>query len=259
MTLSSHYGICKLHMDTPQIEHSYRAAAVKSLAAVGFIALVTLGIWLAVYSTRFVPSIANGVGAAAVYIGNLVTKNDATSLTVVPTPDTPVTLLEPATTTPSVATTTAPAPVTEKTVVRTPAPSVPVVQQPVAPYGLPDLTVVMTATGYMTTTSTDSFVASSTVPKNMRPAVRFSVLNVGTNVTGLWRFSASLPTRSTFVYQSGPQQSLAPGGAVDFTLGFDSPQIGNNLPVSVTVNPDATFAESNTKNNSASISLTIAE
>ena len=37
----------------------------------GFVILVGAGIWLAVYSTRYVPTVVNRISAAAVYFGSL--------------------------------------------------------------------------------------------------------------------------------------------------------------------------------------------
>jgi subtilase family serine protease len=125
------------------------------------------------------------------------------------------------------------------------------------PYGLPDLTTSITAVGYLATTSADSFVASATVPAGSRPAVRFTIKNTGTNVTGSWRFSASIPTQTAYIFQSQPQQSLAPGDSIDYTLGFDQANRGSNQTISVTANFDNAVAESNKNNNSASAAVTI--
>src|SRR3989344_3436924 len=70
------YGMCEpviCYMDTNHL-HTHlhaqtRQAAINGLAVVGFIALVGAGIWFAVYSTRFVPTVVNNLGAAAVYLG----------------------------------------------------------------------------------------------------------------------------------------------------------------------------------------------
>jgi len=122
---------------------------------------------------------------------------------------------------------------------------------------LPDLTVQITTIGYLATASTDSFVASSSVPAGARPAIRFSIKNIGTNWTGTWRFNASIPTRTAFLFQSPVQQSLAAGDSIEYILGFDRANVGTNQVVTITANFDNAAAESNTNNNTASAALTI--
>lgn len=250
-----------------EIEHTStdRQAVINGLAVAGFIALIALGIWLAVYSTKFVPSVVGSIGAAAVSLGSVFNPAPDSSLTVIPTAsttipfgdDTPATPI--ATTTPVVTT----APVTPKPV----APSagnqtsgtypIGTTTAPGAAYGLPDLIVTITATGYLLSASADSFVASTTVPSGARPAVRFTIKNIGTNVTGSWRFSASIPTSTAYIYQSQPQQSLGAGDSIDYTLGFDQANRGSNQMISISANFDYAVGESVTTNNSASAQITI--
>lgn len=240
-----------------------RQAAVNSLAVVGFIALVAAGILLAVYSTRFVPTVVNRIGAAAVYLGSVFTPSPDAGLSIVPTPSATSTISfgNGTTTSPSVSTTTAPS--GEKPA-PAPGPKTTTVQPigtgvvaPQALYGLPDLQIVVTAIGYLNTASADSFVASPTVPDGERPAVKFTVRNVGTNVSGTWRFEASIPTRGTFDYESPLQQALNPGDSIDYTLGFDRARSGANQPISITANFDNRFAEANTSNNTISLNITV--
>ena len=65
-------------------------AVINGLAIVGFVILVGAGIWLAVYSTRYVPTVVNRVGAAAVYFGSLFTSADGPTLSVVPNASTTI-------------------------------------------------------------------------------------------------------------------------------------------------------------------------
>jgi hypothetical protein len=86
-------------------------------------------------------------------------------------------------------------------------------------------------------------------------------------VSGVWRFSASIPTQSSYFFQSQPQQALAPGDSIDYVLGFDQANKGSGQMISVTANIKyvdpftgaITFpvAESNSNNNSASTVITI--
>lgn len=245
-----------------EIEHTSanRQAVIHGLAVAGFIALIALGIWLAVYSTRFVPSVVGSIGAAAVSLGSVFNPAPKdSSLTVIPTASTTIPFGDDTPATP-IATT---APVTPKPV----APSagsptsgtypIGTTTAPSTAYGLPDLVVNITATGYLLSASADSFVASTTVPSGARPAVRFTIKNIGTNVTGSWRFSASIPTSTAYIFQSQPQQSLGAGDSIDYTLGFDQANRGYNQMISISANFDHAVGESVTTNNSASAQITI--
>jgi len=241
-------------------------AALRGLAVVGFIALVGLGIWLAVYSTRFVPSVVGSISGAAVYLGStaevyldaVFTSSSEPTLSVVPT--------SVASTTISTSVTETPEPVTPKPVATTPttpgtqtSATYPLgsTQSPVTLSGLPDLTVTMNTIGYLTTNSANAFVASTTVPFGSRPAVSFTIKNIGTNATGAWRFNASIPTQSSYIYYSDPQQSLNPGDSIEYTLGFDQATSGTDRMISVSANFDHAIGESNFNNNNASAKITI--
>jgi hypothetical protein len=257
-------------MNTGQQISSARQSTINGLAAVGFIALVVAGIWLAIYSTRFVPTVVNGVGGAAVYLGSIfVPSKEPPVLSVVPSEASTTTI--PFDTEDSSATTNIVAQ-------QEPVPTIPAKPRPVVTTpgeetrntyqisgatstpslsGLPDFIVSINASGYLATTSTDSFVATSTVPAGTRPAVKFTIKNIGTNVSGQWRFSASIPTQSSYIYFSPFQQSLNPNDSIDYTLGFDRATAGSNKMISVTANFDRAVAESNPNNNSDSVQLTI--
>jgi len=249
-------------MDSYENKTVIRKAAINGLAVVGFVALIAAGLSLAVYSTRFVPTVVNGVGAAVVYLGSSFAS--APDLLVVPTQTVPSTIFfgEESST-------------ISTNVTSTPSPSVPLKQVATTAgtktsnvyqisgtttpslHGLPDLIVNISAVGYLDSASTDSFIASSTVPVGNRPAVTFTIKNIGTNKSGQWRFSASIPTQTAYIYQSQPQQSLLPGDSIDYTLGFDQANKGADQPISITANFDKAIGESNMNNNSASTKVTI--
>ncbi|MHB8860329.1 MAG: hypothetical protein ACYC48_01170 [Minisyncoccota bacterium] len=242
-----------------------RQAVVTGLAVAGFVALVTLGIWFAVYSTRFVPQVVGDIGSAAVYLGSVFTPSPEPSLSVVPVASTTIpfdeasstisTTVTDVSTTPGTKASVTPLPTTagEKTsdtyqIAGTSTPSL---------YGFPDFVTHINAVGYLATSSADSFVASTTVPAGGRAAVSFTIKNVGTNVSGPWRFSASIPTQTAYIFQSQPQQSLNPGDSIDFTLGFDQATPGTGKTISITANFDHAVTESNPDNDSASAQITI--
>ena len=237
-----------------------RSVALTTLAAVGFVALIAFGMWLAVYSARFVPGTVSRIGSAAVALGSVFNSGSSG----VATTTTPSTITfggstsTPETTTPTTGDTGSgstyhPQPGQETSgttqIGGTGSP---------APYsGLPDLEVSITAVGYLTTNTTDSFVAATVVPHGYRPAVKFTIKNIGTNVAGSWAFSAVIPTQTAYIFQSQSQQPLNPGDSIDYTLGFDSPLTGPNQQIRVNANYNNAIAESNTANNSATATLNV--
>lgn len=249
-------------MNTVSERTDTRQAAVHGLAVVGFIALVAAGIWLAIYSTRYVPTVVGSIGSAAVYLGSVFTPSSEPTLSVIP-PDTAATSSPSDTASTTAATSTVPAtpaparPKPATTAGEKTSTTSPITNAPAALSGLPDLVVHINAVGYLATTSASSFVASTTVPSGSRPAVVFTIKNIGTNMVGPWRWSASIPTQTSYIYQSQPQQALNPGDSIEYTLGFDQANRGSGQMISVTANFDRAVAELNTDNNSAAATLTI--
>lgn len=239
-----------------------RAIVVHTLAVVGFIALIGASMWLAVYSTRYVPAVVTRLGSAAVYLGSVFTPSEEPALSVVPTASSTVISFGEAD----------PTPVVSATVKSASAKPVAPIAGPktIGTYqiggaatttpslaGFPDFVVTIRTVGYLATTSAESFIASTTVPVGGRPAVNFTIQNAGTNVSGAWRFSASIPTASSYIYQSQPQQSLAPGDSIEYTLGFDQAIPGIDKMISISANFDRAVTESNFDNNSASTKVII--
>lgn len=236
-----------------------RRAAVNGLAVVGFIVLIIIGMALAVYAATYVPSAISRVGSAAVFFSSVFQPAEDTDLVVVPPTETvpfgedvPAATSTP-TTTPVVPTTGATTPI-QGTPVTT------VIQVPGTPAplsGRPDLVIENLISGYLTSSNTNSFVKSNDIPDGKRGAVKFSIVNRGTNVSGRFQFEAELPTTRTFTYQSGNQASLNPGERIDYVLGFDKTKEGNNRTITVTVDPDRDVTESNEGNNTRSVTVDI--
>lgn len=242
-----------------------RQVVVNALAVAGFIALIGGSMWLAVYSTRYVPNVVGRMGAAAVYLGSVFTPAEEPTLSIIPTASTTIPFGEEAsstisTTVPAEALATPSKPVattagkqTNSTIQIGGATTTPKTKEPLT--GLPDFTVTIHSVGYLASTTADSFIATTTI-SGTRPAVSFTIKNVGTNVTGPWRWSIRIPTQMAYLYESTPQQSLAPGDSIDYTLGFDQANHGTQT-ISVTANFDKTVKESNQENNTASAIVTI--
>ncbi len=230
----------------------------------GFITLIVLGIGLAIYSARFVPTAVSRIGSAAVELSQLFVPASKNNLTVVPqqipfgtatTTATSTTATATATSTPLPGTAVVPAATTPgpKTTSTYPAGGT---ASTATLYGQPDLAVSITDVGYLTNNSTDSFVSGVIVPSGDNAAVKFSVTNIGTNISGSWIFNANLPTNTSFIFTSNPQQSLRPGERIDFTLGFDRAQSGIRQ-ITITADPNNQVSESNETNNTAVSNITI--
>lgn len=253
-----------MHMETTTIRttnSSGRQAALNALAIVGFIVLVIIGMALAVYAARFVPTAVSNIGSAAVYLSSQVfPADDDTDLVVVPPVETvpfgddPIVASSTPTTTPE---TTPAAPVTNP---RPGAPVTTVVQvgaNPANYHGLPDLVVESVQTGYLTSSNTSSFRASNEVPDGERGAVKFTVANRGTNISERFEFEVELPTTRRYTYNSRTQQTLRPGERIEYVLGFDQTREGNDRTITIDVDPDDDIDESNESNNDRSVSVDI--
>ena len=243
-----------------------RAVAINALAVVGFIVLIIIGMAFAVYAASFVPKAVSRLNGAAVYLSSIFVPADKAGIEVV-APGTTVPFAEApgagiASTT---ATTTTPVATTPATT-GTPAAGTPGYHvyptggttdtNPVLT-GLPDLKVDITATGYLTSSNTSTFVKSDTVPDNMRGAVKFTITNVGTNSSGRFTFEAPLPTSKTYTFSSESQDSLLPGEHIDYVLGFDRAKSGSSRMITITVDQDGKIKEVSESNNSDSATVTI--
>ena len=245
--------------DTPRPSSNVPQPLLYGLAVVGFIALVGGGIWLAVSSTQYVPGAVNAIGEAAVYLGSFFTPASTPPIISTAT-STATTTSEEAGEASSTPPTTPSSKPTQPVAGNETSGAYPLdhaTSTPPVLHGLPDFMVTIDAVGYLATTSANSFVASSTVPAGARPAVRFTIKNIGTNATGSWRFSASIPTSTGYLFQSVPQQSLNPGDRIDYTLGFDQALPGAGRTVTITANFDHAVTESDVSNDSASAQMTI--
>lgn len=234
-----------------------RRAAVNALAIVGFIALLALGIAFAIYSARFVPQLASRMGGAAVSLSSIFRDGDeepslnvVTATSTIPFEDEVIV----ASTTETTSTGDAATPVRGQTTYTT----VTTVTGPAALFGDPDLSIRITDIGYLRKNGdTDSFVSANTIPDNKNGAIKFTVTNSGTNVSGLWKFEAEVPSSPARDFTSPSQKSLRPGDSIEFTLGFTRPREGDNRRITIEVDPRDAIDESNENNNEASRTVDI--
>jgi len=130
------------------------------------------------------------------------------------------------------------------------APRVPVL------FGFPDLTVKILEVGTINKV-TGVFTATTYITTADRVAVKFEVLNAGTNTAANWRFNASLPLEPYYLYPASIQPILNPGDKIIYTLGFDGIQNRSINQFSVIVDPDNMVQESNELNNTATRNITL--
>lgn len=214
--------------------------AKKSIALIGFIVIAVLGVAIAIYASRFVPGALGGLAGAGAYVSNLFIleeEDGSSSVTEEPEKETP-------------------APEKPETPVATSSPSTPrpTTPRPVTPTysGLSDLTVSIATVGYCTTGAQNSLVPSSYVPDNARyGGVRFTVTNIGTNVSGPWAFEIETAASPSDSYEYAGQASLAPGQSTVGTMCFPRGTRAHEGEVTVTVDSQNRVAESNERNNEA--------
>ena len=121
------------------------------------------------------------------------------------------------------------------------------------PNGSIDLAVSFIAVGTYDTGG-QKFIARSALDEDERGAVQFEVKNIGTKTSGVWYFSAQLPTDPIFTYRSSENAALKPNERQVVTLQFDnvSRDSGKRIIVTVTGTNETTTA-----NNSFSKSVEV--
>ncbi len=220
-----------------------RRMVINTLAIVGFVALIGASMWLAIYSTRYVPGIVTRLGSAAVYLGSVLTPSPEPTLSVIPAPTASSTIISFGESSSTISTNVSSA---IPKVAATPAPA------PTPLYGSPDLLVNVNAIGYLAIDGQfDSFVPSATVPTDKQPAVKFTVRNIGTNISGTWQIS----TDPKLAFSQEEQPSLFPNRQRDLIIYLDQTN-KSSQPLTITVTSNF-VSESNTANNSISLTFTI--
>lgn len=241
----------KTHMNTFGNSIQTRSAAATGLSVVGFVALVAAGMWLAVYSTRYVPTVVNGAGAAAVYLSSVFNHSTAT-LSVVPTLVASSTISSTASSTISTSISSTP----KETLVTNWTPGTPVAvtggsaSSPATPsyYGSPDLIVVIEDVGYSTVDGV--IVSTTTIPAHTHAAVKFRVTNIGTNESGPWTLKIAMPSGS-ISDRVFSQPTLVPSQPSEYIAYFVDVIPGANRTAIITIVPNNQLTDSNTGNNTA--------
>lgn len=120
--------------------------------------------------------------------------------------------------------------------------------------GKADLSVKITDTGIINK-NTLQFTKTSVISSTDRVGVKFEVQNIGDKISGVWNFSATLPSLTSPTYQSNSQISLKPGDKIEFTLGFDNPTTYGTNNVTINIDPSNYISEILESNNTASVSI----
>jgi len=233
-----------------------RGAAMGTLAVVGFIVLILIGIVLAIWAARYIPLAFSGTPSS----------ND-NSLATVPSTTLSFDTTQTVTSTTTATTTadyTVPAAPTvpaqqpqhyTQTQYQTMAypyyvPGSTQVQVPVSEYGLANLTVKITDIGYLDRDG--RFVSDSSMNSDDELIVKILVTNTGTNSTGSWNIHTIVPTQNDKSFDFDQDEpSLAPGATLPLTLDLTRGKLdtGNNQEVKVTVDADHDVNESNENDN----------
>lgn len=241
-----------------------RSPAVSALAVVGFIALILVGMGLAVYAARYIPLALSGMGEAAVSLSRVFTSDEG-SIEVIDQPATPsnpgvvVTIpIGPATPTEP---TTPAAPAATPTYAPTPTYGTPVIvpiqgQAPVG-YGQPDLTVEILAVGYVTRDGASStFREASRIPKGEQGAVKFRLSNRGTNSTDRYEYEVKVKNDDNRTdTATGRAPSLSAGQSV-ITYAFFDARTSGDVDIDIEVDSGNDVRESNERNNTDSTDIT---
>lgn len=247
-----------------------RRTVVNTLAIVGFVALIGASMWLAIYSTRYVPSVVTRLGSAAVYLGSVFTPSPEPTLSVVPAPTASSTIISfgeaSSTISTNVSSTTSKVTTTNqsRTSVTNWTPGTPVditngaisssLPASTNYYGSPDLEVKIETVGY--TVPDGSIVATTVIPAYTQGAVKFRVTNIGTNVSGPWTMHVIAPG-TTLEQTMGPLVPAGPGiPPNEYVAYFINVAPGTDRPIIITVDSNQ-ITESNILNNAASTAVTI--
>ncbi len=115
-------------------------------------------------------------------------------------------------------------------------------------FGYPNLSHNLIAVGKLDPIS-NNFIATTDLQANDRIAIKFEILNIGTNQSGPWNFSASLPTFPWSTFQSEIQENLKPGEKIEFILGFDKIEKPDGNRVLITIDPTNKVWESDETDN----------
>jgi hypothetical protein len=159
--------------------------ARQGVAIVGFIAIAIIGMAIAIYAARFVPSAISSLAGAGAFVSDIFILEENPSKPAAPTKE------EPKEETPAKPVEEESTPDEETPVVTPPAPAP---TTPVTYSGFPDLRADITAVGYCASRNQASFVRATSIPRGAAyGGAQFMLSNVGTNIASGWTFAIDTP------------------------------------------------------------------
>lgn len=267
-----------------QVQNNDKDRVMKTLAIVGFIAVVAFGVWLAVQIVSLVPNAFSSLASIADSVYNY----DPTTEEVVDdevtdeendrifgldedevivldseaypeddvmfddeedaTDDTDTDYEEPTVVTESPSTPVTPYTPQEPRFIETVTYSVPTSD----PNGTVDLATKIVAVGHLTTSG--NFVKGANIDNDVRGAFQFEVMNLGTKTSDKWDFAAKLTGGQT--YKSPTQLPLKPQERAVFTLGYDNVGDDGISMIGVTIQSDE---DTNPANDSFTWAVSVVE
>ena len=124
--------------------------------------------------------------------------------------------------------------------------------------GSPDLAVQITSVGI--SSSNGSFVATNNFTTSDTVVVKFIVQNIGTGPTGAWSMKVNMPSSNVNdQVRTISANSLPAGAAVSGQAVFNTPTLGSNQQITVSVDPNGYILESNENNNKASAAINVTQ
>jgi len=122
-------------------------------------------------------------------------------------------------------------------------------------YGKPDLAIRVLQVGLLNNGTNFITTQNQFTYANM-VGIKFEVRNDGSTNTGLWSFTASLPSLSTPIYNSSTQISLRPGESIIYTLGFSNLTNQSTSLITINVDPQNSVSENIEYNNIVTYPIT---
>lgn len=256
-------------------ETKRRGAAVNALAVVGFIALILIGMGIAIYAARFMPAALSGIGEAAVSLSDIFSSDEPNQIGVVDDGDYPnnggsSVTLPIGTSTPTDAGASDDAsggstytpPTTGGPSYTAPTPTYGIITIPTGGssatyYGDPDIVIEILAVGYLRDRGDlDSFVEDDRISRSKDGAVMYRLSNRGTNETGRFEIEIKVRTRSGTDTDTVTAPSMRPNSSIVSFGVFDANRSGD-VDITLEADPDDDVDESNERNNEDSEEVTV--
>lgn len=124
--------------------------------------------------------------------------------------------------------------------------------------GVPDLAVTIISKGVINA-STGAYVETNNFTSSDTVIIKFKISNVGTAASGIFNLTVAMPTNSVTdqLRQISNVSSIPLGSSIEAQAVFTNPKVGNNLPVTITVDPSNLTRDVNRANNLAAVGLNV--